>query len=253
MAEAKNPVQAVDRTFDILEIIRELNGARLCEIADRVDIGMSAVHNHLATMVDRGYVVRKGEVYDIGLPFLGLGSYARNQTRIYETGRPEIDRLASETDRLASLVVEKQGMGIYVYQASGETEVELDTHPGKQVHLHCTALGKALLAFRPDEEIHAILDEHGLPAMTNRTITDREKLFEEIARIRERQYAVDRGERLNGLRCIGAPVTDGDGRSIAAISVTCPSHRIDDGFFHEELPELVLGSANMVEIKNNYA
>jgi DNA-binding IclR family transcriptional regulator len=252
MGRAKNPVQAVDHTFEILEIVRDLNGARLSEIAERVDIGTSAVHNHLATMVDRGYAVKKGDIYDIGLPFLGLGLYARNQTKIYDTARPEIDRLADETENLVSLIVERQGMGIYLYQATGETEVELDTHPGKQIHLHCTALGKALLAFWPDEEIHAILDEHGMPAMTNQTITDRDELFEEIDRIRERQYSIDREERLKGLRCIGAPITDSDGQSIAAISVSCPSHRIDDEFFREELPEKVLGGANMIEIKNNY-
>lgn len=253
MAEPKHPVRTVDRTLEILEIIRDLDGTGVSEIAERVDIGKSAVHNHLSTLANREYVVKEGDEYHIGLSFLGLGAYARNRTEIYETARPEVEKLAADTDELANLMVEKNGSGIYLYQAEGENAVQLDTYEGKRTHLHCTALGKAILAFRPREEVEAILDERGMPPMTEHTITDRGAFFEELEETRERNYAVDREERINGLRCIAAPITDDDDRSVAAISVASPTHRVSDERFERELPDVVLGTANIIELHHNYS
>ncbi|QRV17932.1 IclR family transcriptional regulator (plasmid) [Haloterrigena salifodinae] len=253
MAEPKHPVRTVDRAMEIVEIIQELDGAGVSEIAEQVDIGKSAVHNHLNTLVNREYLVKEGDEYQIGLSFLGLGAYARDRTQIYETARSEIDKLANETGELANLLVEKNGMGIYLYQAQGQNAVELDTHEGKQVRLHCTGLGKSILAFRPRDEVTEILDKHGMPKMTEKTITDRDQLFNELDQIREQKYAVDNEERLAGLCCVSAPITNGEERSIGAISVACPVHRISEERFYEELPDAVLGTANVIELEHNYS
>jgi len=253
MATPKHPVRTVDRTLEIVEIIQELDGAGVSEIADRMDIGKSAVHNHLNTLVNREYLVKEGDEYQIGLSFLGLGAYARNRTDIYETARKEVDKLADETGELANLLVEKNGMGIYLYQSKGGNAVELDTYEGKRVHLHCTGLGKSVLGFRPREEVEEFLDRHGMPAMTERTITDRDAFFEELEEIRERKYALDHEERLMGLTCVAAPITDDQDRSIGAISVACPLHRVSDERLYDELPDAVLGTANVVELEHNYS
>ncbi len=251
--EPKHPVTTVERTLEVLEIIRELDGAGVSEIAERVDVGKSAVHNHLNTLANREYVVKEGDQYHIGIAFLGLGAYARKRNEIYEAARPEIDKLADETGELVNLLVEKDGMGVYLYQARGENAVELDTYEGKRVRLHCTALGKAILGFRPDEESEAILNDQGMPSLTPNTVTDREEFFAELESIREQRYAVDDEERLNGLRCIAAPITDDSDRGIAAISVSCPVHRAEDDRFYGELKKAVLGAANVVELEHNYS
>jgi|AntDeeMinimDraft_5_1070356.scaffolds.fasta_scaffold00520_14 DNA-binding IclR family transcriptional regulator len=253
MAQTNHPVRTVDRTLEILEIIRELDGAGVSEIADRVQVGKSAVHNHLNTLAQREYVVKEGDEYHIGLAFLGLGAYARNRNEIYDTARPAVDKLAEETGELVNLLVEKQGRGIFLYKAEGDQAVQLGTYAGQRVHLHSTGLGKAILAFRPREEVEAILDEHGMPAATDNSITDRETFFEELDEIREQRYAVDREEGLPGLRCIAVPITDGHDRALAAISVACPSQRVDDERFFEALPNQVLSAANVVELEHNHS
>lgn len=253
MSEPKHPVRTVDRALQIVETVRELDGAGVSEIAEHVDVGKSAVHNHLNTLVNREYLIKEGDEYQIGLSFLGLGAYARNRTAIYKTARLEVDKLADETGELANLLVEQNGKGIYLYQAKGENAVELDTYEGKRVSLHCTGLGKALLAFRPREEVEEILDRHGMEPKTDQTITDREAFFEELAEIRERKYAIDREERLAGLCCVAAPITDNEDRSIGAVSVACPVHRVSDERFYEELPDAVLGKANVIELQHNYS
>lgn len=253
MAEPKHPVRTVDRTLEIVEIIQELDGAGVSEIAERVDIGKSAVHNHLNTLANREYLSKEGDEYHIGLSFLSLGVYARNRNDIYDAARLEVDKLADETGELVNLLVEKNGMGVYLYQSKGENAVELDTYEGKRVRLHCTGLGKAILGFRPREEVADILDRYGMPKMTEQTITDRDTFFDELETVRERKYAIDREERLTGLCCVAAPITDNQDRSIGAISVACPLHRIGDDRFYDELPDAVLGTANVIELAHNYS
>lgn len=253
MSEPKHPVRTVDRTLEIVEIVQELDGAGVSEIAERVDIGKSAVHNHLDTLASRDYLTKEGDEYNIGLSFLSLGVYARNRNEIYDAARSEVDKLADETGELANLAVEKNGKGIYLYQAHGENAVELDTYEGKRVNLHCTGLGKAILGFRPRDEVDEILDRHGMPSMTEHTYTDREAFHEELDRIREQKYAIDHEERLTGLCCVAAPITDDQDRSIGSISVACPLHRTSDERLYEELPDAVLGTANVIELAHNYS
>lgn len=253
MERPKHPVSTVDRTLQIVETIQELDGAGVSEIAERVDVGKSAVHNHLATLENRDYVVKEGDEYHIGLAFLGLGAYARKRNDIYRAARSEIDDLAEKTGELANLLVEKNGLGIYLYQAKGEDAVELDTYVGKRVHLHCTALGKAILGFRPEEEVVDILEERGMPQVSPRTITDVDEFLDELETVREQGYAIDDEERLTGLQCVAAPITDDEDRSIAAVSVSYPVHRVDADSYHEEIANAVLGAANVIELEFNYS
>lgn len=253
MVEPKHPVRTVDRAFEIIEIVQELDGAGVSEVSDRVDIGKSAVHNHLNTLVNKEYLSKEGDEYHIGLPFLGLGAYARNRMEIYNAARHEVDNLADETGELANLLIEQNGRGTYLYQSKGENAVELDTYEGKRIRLHCTGLGKAILAFRPREEVEEILDTQGMPQITEQTIIDRKQFFAELEEIREQKYALDREERLMGLCCVAAPITTDQDRSIGAISVACPLHRVGDERFQEKLPNTVLETANVIELAYNYS
>ncbi|MFB6150646.1 MAG: IclR family transcriptional regulator [Haloarculaceae archaeon] len=253
MDRPKHPVTTVERTFEMIETVKELDGAGVSEVADRVDVGKSAVHNHLTTLAKEGYLVKEGDEYDVGLGFLGLGEYARRKTDIYREANDEVDTLAAETGELANLLIEENGLGIYLYQSEGDNAVEVDTYEGKRVHLHATALGKAILAYRPREAVEAILDERGMPARTDQTITDEAAFFEELSDVRDRGYAVDEEERLTGLRCIAAPITDDEDRGIAAVSVSCPVHRVSDDRFFGEIADAVLGAANVVELEHNYS
>ncbi|WP_247004431.1 IclR family transcriptional regulator [Halosolutus gelatinilyticus] len=253
MAKSASSIRSVSRTLRILEVIQELDGATITEITERVDIGRSAVYNYLATLEDEEYVDKDGEEYHIGLPFFGLGSYARNRVPVYDTAQPQVDRLADETGELVTLFVEKNGLGVYLYRASGTNGIELDTHEGEPVSLHSTAPGKAILAFRPRCEVDDIVSEHGLPAVTSNTITTREDLHAELDAIRERGYAVSHEEQWAGLRSIAAPVTDDNDRSIASIGISCPVHRVDDDRLYDDCVNALLGAANVIELEYNYA
>ena len=127
-----------------------------------------------------------------------------------------------------------------------------DTHTGKRRSLHNTALGKAILAHLPDDRVSEILDRHGLPAATPNTITDRDRLHETLAGIRERGVAYCGGERVEGLRCVAAPVLGSDDEVLGAISVATPTTRLTGERFATEVHELVLQAANVVAINVTY-
>ena len=246
-------IRSVDRAFDVVETLNALDGGGVSELARETGLPKSTVHNHLTTLERAEYVVHRGGEYRVGLKFLQISETVRNQHRIYEVARSEVDQLADRTGEISALMVEEHGRGVFVHRGRGAEAARIDTCVGDRVPIHCTALGKSILAFLPSERRNAIIDRHGLPAITANTITDRDTLDAELAEIREERIASDDEERLNGLRSVAAPILDGDGSVIASISVAGPTHRMRGERFETKLPERVLGVANVIELNIQHA
>lgn len=250
--EAKYPVKATVTTLSLIDALSELDSATVTELSDAVDIAPSAVHKHLSTLREHDYVVKDGSTYRLGFRFLSLGGYVRHRTPLYNSARGHLQTLAEETGERTNLAVEESGHGVYLYRSMGTEAVEMDTYIGQETHLHNTALGKALLAYLPDERVEQIIDMQGLPSTAKRTITDRETLFKELRQTRERGVAFDDEERLNRIRCVAAPILNDDERPLGAISVSGPRSRMSDERFHEEIPELLTQKTNLIEIDLTY-
>lgn len=253
MTNGGNTVGATETTLRILETLKDLDGAGVTELANVLDIPKSTVHSHLATLQKNEYVVKNEDVYHVGLQFLQFGEYIRSRMRIYDVARPEVEHLAEQTGELSNLLVAEHGQGVYLHRAQGTKAVKLDTYAGMRVNLHCTALGKALLASLPEERVDEIIDMHGLPAQTETTITDPEELKRELAEVREQGYAIDNGERLTGLRCVAAPIMDDRSSPRGAISISGPTSRMKGDRLEGELLELLLNAANVIELNMNYS
>jgi DNA-binding IclR family transcriptional regulator len=241
-------VKAVQTTSRILEALREHDGAGVTELADHLDIAKATVHSHLATLVDNEFVVKRGEEYNISLRFVDFGEYAKTNVDIYEITKQEVNRLAKETGEVAQFMVEEHGRGVYLHKASGENAIQTASYTGNRKDLHCTALGKAILSQFSEERVNAIVDKRGLPQRTSKTVSTREKLFEELAVIRERKVSYDDEEILTGLRCVAAPIEHPKGNIQGAISISGPTSRLKGDRFREELPEVVRGAANVIEV-----
>ncbi|SIR75424.1 transcriptional regulator, IclR family [Haladaptatus litoreus] len=250
---AKHPVQTTEKTLRLVEALKNSGSCGITELADRLNMGKSAVHNHLATLEQHGYVVSEAGKYRLGLKFLDIGGYTRSQMDLYKTAESEVKQLAMETGERANLLTEEHGMGIYLYRANGNRAVDLDTYTGVRTYLHTSALGKAILATMSEERTEAILDRHGLPATTPGCVTDRDELYDELETIREDGFAVDDEERMEGLRCIAMPITSTEGNSLGAISISAPSSRMKGTRFQETIPELLSGAVNMIELNLNYS
>lgn len=249
----KVPVKAAKVSLEIVEILRERNGAGVSEIARAVDKPTSTVHDHLQTLEQEEYLVKEGTQYHVSTRFLQLGNQARSRKKVYEIARPEVHELAEKTGEHANLMIEEHGLGVFLYKARGSDAVQLDTHGGMRVPLQTTALGKTIMAHRPRSEVESYLDRHGMPEVTEQTITDKEELFETLEEVRERGYAYDDEERVKGMRCLAAPITNQDDRAIAAVSVSGPKSRMQGDRFSEKIPEQILRSANVIEVNLTYS
>jgi DNA-binding IclR family transcriptional regulator len=247
------PVKAAKTTFQIIDALREIEGAGVSELAERLDKPTSTIHDHLRTLENEEYLVSADGDYYIGTRFLGIGEQARARQKVYDVAREELDGLADETGEHTNLMIEEHGRGIFLYKSRGPDAVQLDTHAGMRVPLQTTALGKSILANRPREETEAILDRHGLPQVTEKTITDRGELFDQLGEIADRGYAYDDEERVRGMRCVATPITDREGRAIAAISVSGPKSRMRGERFEQEIPDMLSRSANVIEVNLTYS
>lgn len=184
--------------------------------------------------------------------FIHIGEHAKHRLEIYNSARANVHELAEQTGEFAKLLVEENGRGIFVVVARGDNSLHLDPYTLDREYLHCTALGKAIIANLPRDRVAAILDQHGQPALAENTITDRDQLFDELEEIRSLGYALDDEERLPGLRCVAAPIKLSED-TYAAVSVSGPTSRITDQQLRDELPKLVKNTANAITIDVRYS
>ena len=245
-------VKATETAFAIIEKLDELEKAGISEVADELSIAKSTAHKHLKTLEKCEYVVREGEKYRLGLKHLKYGRHVLSEVDIAEKSQPVIDHLAEETGEAIWTAIEEHGQAVYVNKALGERAVPSRGGIGERVDLHSSAIGKALLANLPPERIDEVLERRGLPKMTQDTITDREELMEELEKIRERGFAINDNESLQGLRAVASPIIHEDELK-GAIAVVGTANRMKGEYFTEEIPDLVLSAANEIELKLAYS
>lgn len=243
-------LKTVKQAFEIIEYIKTNEGIGVAEIAEQFALPKSTAHGYLDTLYKMEYLTKKNGEYYLGLRFLNIGGYAANQ-EVYQMIRPKVKELADETNERAHFIVEEFGRGIYVHIETGSGAVETDVRLGKIASLHTISAGKAILACLSEERVQAIIRKHGLPACTANTITNLDILFEEIKTIRERGYAFNNSERIKGMRAVGVPIRDNE-NVIGALSVSGPAHRLKGKRYEEEIPNLLLGTANELELNIIY-
>ena len=249
---AKHPVQATTRTFEIIELLKRLDRAGVTELAEELDLSKSAVHNHLSTLAEHEYVVKEDGQYALGLRFMEMGGYRRSRMKLYQMGKPEVDALAEETGELVNIAVEEHGRCVYLYRSRGSQSVQLNIYAGARAALNTTALGKSMLAYMSDDRLDGILEPDQLPATTSNSITEPARLREELAKIRDRGYAVDDEERLEGLRCVAAPIRRG-GEVLGAISVSAPTSRLTGTRLKQTIPDRVESTTNVIELNTTHS
>jgi len=245
----RHPVKTARTTFEILEILKEEEGATVTEVADRFDLSKSSVHNYLSTLEHEGYVVKYGDTYDVGLGLLDLGGYARDRSDLYHAAREELRPLQRDTGGVTYLTVEEHGRGYILYRAYGQRSAVRDSYTGQRVHLHNTAAGKAILAHLPADRVDEILDQHGLPATTDNTITDRGRLLEELREIRDEAVALDHEERVEGLRSIAVPLLNRRDLPRGAVGITSPASRTRGDRFREKYLQQLRSAASVIQLQ----
>jgi len=245
-------LSSVEKTFEILDYLDGEGRAGVSHVADALGYHKATVHSHLRTLHSIGYVIRDDGEYELSLQFLKNGGRVRNRLPLFREGKDEVENLATETGELANLGVEQNGRIVVVYMVEGANAAHDDAPMGKHTHVHSTALGKSILAHYREEQVNDILDERGMPALTDNTITDRDALFDQFQDVRERGFAVDEEEGRKGIKCIAAPIFGPGDEPVGALSITGPKTRLSDKTYFENISQQILDSANVIEVKLEY-
>jgi DNA-binding IclR family transcriptional regulator len=229
LREAKSaPVGVVTKVLRVLEALHDAPaGLQLKDVAQQTGINKSTAYRFLAHLEREGYVFRDDSgSYAIGLRLARLASGGSYQTTLRKISRPVLQQLWRATGETVNLAVLDGREVLYLDVMESSHTFRLASEVGMRRPLYCTALGKAMLAFIPEEEQQYFLSRMAFEKLTPHTIKNVQQLRKETASIRQRGYAIDNEEAYLGSRCIAAPVFDASGKLAAAVSVSGPTTRV---------------------------
>jgi IclR family transcriptional regulator, KDG regulon repressor len=229
--ERENTVKSVSRALDIINIVSlKKDGLGVTEIAKQMDINKSSVYRILSTLARYGYIEQDEETgrYKLGYKFLEVSSKLLESIDLRAEAKPYLRELENDTNEVIHLVVYDQGEVVYIEKLEGTETLRMHSKVGKRAPMHCTSVGKAILAHLPSSVVLDILERKGMPMHTDKTITDWDVFLQELIQVKQKGYALDLEENEYGIRCIAVPIFDHLGKVIAAVSVSGPTIRMTD-------------------------
>lgn len=254
--DADKRVKTTDRSLDLIERVQDHEGCTLATLVDELGLAKSTVYKHLSTLESRGYLVKEGETYYLGLKFHHHGEHARLRKRGYRLAGLKVQQITEQTSEEGDFVVENDGRVITIhesyhpsnpYRSDPDSSTDGLSSSGTYYYMHCTAGGKALLAEFSTERVEAIVEKWGLPRQTDRTLTTKRALFEDLGAIRDRGYSITDQEFVEGLRAIGVAVNGPDGSAIGALSMSIPTYRRSERDYEQEASRHLLEAAADIE------
>ncbi|MBV0925937.1 IclR family transcriptional regulator [Halomicroarcula limicola] len=246
-------IEAVHKTCRIIDILQRRGEAGITDISEEMDFSKSAVHGHLATLEDEGLVVKEGHSYYLSLQFVDIAESVKDRIAKREIVREQVRTLAEETGEVVHFGAEENGRVVYLAKSKGASAVETASKIGKQMPMHSTSLGKAILAELPRDDAERIIEQHELTARTEHTLTDSSALLTELSDTHERGYSIDDEENIPGVRCIGMAVSDPEAGVFGALSISGPSQRMTEDRIENELSEEIAQAANVIEVNSMYS
>jgi IclR family acetate operon transcriptional repressor len=246
--ETANPVQSLSRALDLLECIAAAeSGIGLTELAQAAGLPTSTTHRLLKSLEQRRYAVHDEERnrWFIGVQAFTVGGAFLRGRNYLVLARPFMRLLMEEAGETVNLAIEDQGEAVFLAQIECRQMMRAFSLPGARAPLHCSGVGKALLATFDEQRTARLLTGEVLARLTDKTITTRPALDAELAATRSRGYAIDDEEHAVGLRCVAATIHDEHGAPLAALSISGPTARIPNDRI-DELGRLVARYAREV-------
>lgn len=212
----------------------------LAEISQRLDIPKSTAHNILKTLISEGFIEKvDGEAYALGTAIVALGQGVRVNVELRDRAAPLIRELADLCRESVYLTVKDGDRVLYIYAVESSRRLLARSAVGERAPLHCTAVGKSVLAALPLPEAQATIARAGLPAFTPYTLTDPDALLADLEQTRQRGYAIDNQEHEMRTYCLGAAVLDQRGDVIGACSISGADREIIHRRLDDLAPQIV--------------
>lgn len=221
-------LHSLERAVSVLEVLGQSDGPlSLAEICHRMGLHKSTAHRSLMVLERCALIERTQENrFRLGLRLYELGHRAVEQIDLRARVQPYFRRLAIQVGETVHLGVLQKTSVVYLDKVEPNRRVCVGSKTGHSNPAYCTSMGKAMLAFQPQEAVEQIVAKIRFVRYTSKTLASSEALLKALEKIRRRGYAIDDEEIELGVRCIGAPIFNDDHRAIAAVSVSGPTSRI---------------------------
>ncbi|MEI2265459.1 IclR family transcriptional regulator [Erwinia sp. CGal63] len=218
----------IDKALTLLETISDhADGISLAELVKQTGMAKTTLFRMLEVLKARQYVMLDDATdrYHLDLKSFELSVKGMMNLSLVEVAIPFLKKLSALTQETCFLGVYRSGEVVYLYKSEGTLAIQTHAQLGSRLPAWCTGVGKALLAFQPAEEIDRVVSEPR-QAFTEKTLVDRVALYDELAQIRLRGFALDNEENEEGLTCIARPIFNYSDGVTGAISVAGPTHRM---------------------------
>lgn len=222
-------IQVLDRALALLEALSQDGpDLNLPQISELLGLHKSTAHR-LIMVLDRHRLIERNSTtgkYRLGLKLFELGTKAVSQLDLRERARPFLEQLVQAIGETVHLCIYDDGEVVYLDKIEPARSIRLASSVGRRNPAHCTAVGKAIMAFLPESQVERAVQKHGLRQLTRNSVGSLAELKGNLARVRELGYAVDNEENEEGVCCVGAVVRNYEGEPVAAISASGPSFRV---------------------------
>ncbi len=249
-ARSSGSVQSLDRAFAILEAMADAGGLiGLSQLADKADLPLATIHRLVRTLVDLGYVRQEqSRQYSLGPRLMRLADTSSQRIGVW--ARPAMEDVVAKLGESVNLAVLDGDEIVYVAQVQPSNHfMRMFTEVGRRTSPHATAVGKAILADRPEDEVRALLRRTGMARFTESTLVDPDDFVAAIAQTAARGYALDEGEQEVGVRCVAVVVPDAP--APMALSMSGPLTRMNDEVVEAAAPALKAAAAAIAEELNS--
>lgn len=229
---------ASEKTLRVLEAAILYD--RFTDIVEETGLAKATVHRILATLVEQKFITGDSDRgYHPGSRFLGIAGRAISRLDISFIAEPIVEELVREVDCTIHVGVVNGFEMVYVIRKDSSKPYRMASRVGLSMPMHCSGMGKAVLAHWPREQVDRLIAEVGLPARTDRTITDAERLHAELAEVRRRGYALDLGENEPGTVCVSAPIRDHLGHVTYGLSISSIALEHPDSSIEQFAPQAI--------------
>lgn len=220
-------IKVIIKTFDIIEILHKNNSLKLKEITIRSNLPKPTAYRILNTLQQLNYVDfdKSTQQHSLSAKFLSIANRVINRSNIVDISKPHMIQLRQEFGETVNLakMIDKDMFFLNIVESTHQFRY-VDTI-GDKAPLHSTAIGKAVIAFLPDNDVEEIFKEYIYTQFTKNTIKDYSELKQELIKVREAGFSIDNEEGHEGVLCIGVPLFDSNHWPVAAISISVPKVR----------------------------
>lgn len=254
MSKRSNIVKSVIKAFDVLEVLDKKQELGISELSEYLDLDKSTIHRLVTTLKEKGYVVQNPSnlKYSNGIKLFEMGNNVVERLGLRRQAQPFMEKLARMTGETVNLAIMDGKHIIYIDKIETPATIKVDLNIGKKLPIYCTGLGKAMLAFKEEEELEQLLKDETFIKHTSKTVENMEGLKKQLKEIKSKGYALDDEEFVEGLKCVAAPIKNYTGEVVAALSVAVPKYRYEEGNKQIDYIDLVKSCAEGISKELGY-